>query len=109
MFDISFSELLLIAVIGLVLIGPQRLPETVRFLGLWFGRLKRSLSHARRELEREVGMDEIRRQLHNEEVLRNLAEYEEETRGPVEPPKPPAEPDADASGETSRTSDDRPG
>jgi sec-independent protein translocase protein TatB len=79
MFDISFAELLLIAVITMIVIGPQRLPETFRFLGLWAGRLKRSLARARRELEREVGMDDIRRQLHNEEVLRNLEEYEKET------------------------------
>lgn len=74
MFDIGFAELLLIAVVALIVLGPQRLPETIRFVSLWLGRLRRGLSSARKELEQEIGMDEIRRQLHNEDVLRSLEE-----------------------------------
>ncbi|NIQ96172.1 MAG: twin-arginine translocase subunit TatB [Desulfuromonadales bacterium] len=77
MFDIGFAELLLIAIIGLVIIGPQRLPETLRTLGLWAGRIRRAGSRLYREVEQEVGMDDIRRQLHNEEVMRNLREIEQ--------------------------------
>ena len=72
MFDIGFVELLVIAVVGLLVIGPQRLPETIRTLALWVGRLRRTVSRAYREIEKEVGMDEIRRQLHNEEIMRQL-------------------------------------
>ena len=75
MFDISFAELLVIMVIAMVVIGPKRLPETARFVGLWVGRIKRSLSGAYRELDRELGLDDVRRQLHNEEVLRSLEEH----------------------------------
>ena len=66
MFDIGFPELLLISVVALVVIGPEKLPETVRTVALWIGRLKRSLSNIRLELENEIGADEIRQQLHNE-------------------------------------------
>ena len=52
--------------------GPERLPETVRTIGLWIGRLKRMFVNARKELENEVGMDEVRRQLHNEKILTDL-------------------------------------
>ncbi len=72
MFDIGFSELLVIAVITLIVMGPERLPETVRTIGLWVGRLKQMLSSARNELDREVGMGEVRRQLHNEKIMRDL-------------------------------------
>jgi sec-independent protein translocase protein TatB len=72
MFDIGFSELLVIGVIALVVMGPERLPETVRTISLWFGRMKQMLSSARQELENEVGMDEIRRQLQNEKIMRDL-------------------------------------
>ncbi len=72
MFDIGFVEMLVIAVVALLVIGPERLPETVRTVGLWIGRLKRSLRDTRSELERQLGTDDIRRQLHNEQILRNL-------------------------------------
>ena len=72
MFDIGFFELILIAIVGLVVIGPERLPETIKTISLWIGRLRRSLRETRAELEQQIGADEIRRQLHNEEVMRNL-------------------------------------
>lgn len=80
MLDISFFELLVIAVIALVVIGPERLPETVRGVSLWIGRFKRSLRETRSELERQIGADDIRRQLHNEEVMQSL----EKTRREIE-------------------------
>ncbi|OUS11192.1 twin arginine-targeting protein translocase TatB [Gammaproteobacteria bacterium 53_120_T64] len=69
MFDIGFTEIMLIAVVSLVVIGPKRLPETVRFLGYWLGKIKRSVHGARQDMEREFGLDEIRRELYNEELL----------------------------------------
>lgn len=80
MFDISFFELLLCAVVMLVVIGPERLPETVRTISLWIGRLKRSLRETRSELEKQLGADDIRRQLHNEEIMSSL----EKTRREIE-------------------------
>lgn len=80
MFDIGFTELLLCLVVALVVIGPEQLPGTVRTVALWLGRLKRSLAETRSEIERQIGADDIRRQLHNEEILRNI----EETRLQIE-------------------------
>ncbi|MCW8195380.1 twin-arginine translocase subunit TatB [Proteobacteria bacterium 005FR1] len=73
MFDIGFTELLVIATITLIVIGPERLPETVRAVSLWIGRFKRSLRETRRELEQQIGADDIRRELHNEEIMRSLS------------------------------------
>ena len=78
MFDIGFSELLIIAVLTLIVMGPGRLPETVRTITLWFGRLRQFLSAARTEIEDEVGVDEIRRQLHNEQLMRDLDKARQE-------------------------------
>ena len=78
MFDIGFSELLIIAVLTLIVMGPERLPETVRTITLWLGRLRQFLSAARTEIEDEVGVDEIRRQLHNEQLMRDLDKARQE-------------------------------
>lgn len=72
MFDMGFFELLLIAIVSLLVIGPERLPDAVRSVSLWVGRIKRSLRETRSEIERQIGADDIRRQLHNEQVMRNL-------------------------------------
>ncbi|AVO52617.1 Sec-independent protein translocase protein TatB [Ectopseudomonas mendocina] len=69
MFGISFSELLLVALIALLVLGPERLPGAARTAGLWIGRIKRSFNAIKTEVEREIGADEIRRQLHNEQIL----------------------------------------
>jgi sec-independent protein translocase protein TatB len=71
-FDIGFSELIVCAIVALIVIGPERMPEAVRTVGLWIGRFKRSLRETRSEIERQMGMDDIRRQLHNEEIMRDL-------------------------------------
>ena len=48
------------------------MPEAVRTVGLWIGRFKRGLRETRSEIERQMGMDDIRRQLHNEDIMRSL-------------------------------------
>lgn len=78
MFDIGFFEILIIAVVGLLVIGPERLPGTLRDIALTIGRIKRGMRDTRLELERQLGTDDIRRQLHNEEVLRKLEDTRRE-------------------------------
>ena len=68
----GFFELLLIAVITLLVVGPERMPEAVRTIALTVGRIKRSFNKARSEIEKQVGADDIRRQLHNEAILEDL-------------------------------------
>ncbi len=72
MFDIGFTEIIVCCVVALVVIGPERMPEAVRSIGLWVGRFKRSLRETREEIERQIGVDDIRRQLHNEDIMRTL-------------------------------------
>ncbi|MGE4404144.1 Sec-independent protein translocase protein TatB [Pseudomonas sp.] len=82
MFDIGFTELLLVGLVALLVLGPERLPGAVRTTGLWVGRLKRSFSNIKAEVEREIGADEIRRQLHNERIL----DLEREMKQSILPP-----------------------
>jgi len=74
MFDIGFIELLVVFTVGLVVIGPERLPETIRSVTMFTRRIKRSIAVAKAEIEREVGADDIRRQIHNHEVMSQLNE-----------------------------------
>lgn len=90
MFDIGFTELLLVGLVALMVLGPERLPGAVRTTGLWVGRLKRSFSNIKAEVEREIGADEIRRQLHNERIL----DLEREMKQSIMPPSPPSSPTA---------------
>jgi|TARA_B110000483_G_C18108623_1_gene508773 sec-independent protein translocase protein TatB len=78
MFDIGFMEILLIAAVSLVVMGPKRLPHAVRQVSLWIGRIKQAFSTARQQLENEVGMDDIKRQLHNEKIMQDLSTPEAE-------------------------------
>ena len=74
MFDIGLQEILLISVIALLVLGPERLPVAVRTISLYIGRIRRGFADVKSELEREIGMDDIRAQLHNEEILKQLGE-----------------------------------
>jgi sec-independent protein translocase protein TatB len=60
MFDIGFSEIVVIAVVALVVIGPERLPKTARTLGLLFGRLQRYVNDVKADISREIQLDELR-------------------------------------------------
>jgi sec-independent protein translocase protein TatB len=74
MFSIGFAELLVIAVITLLVVGPERLPETIRFISLHLAKFRRYWQGARRDIEKELGLDDLRREIHNAEVIEHLKE-----------------------------------
>lgn len=65
MFDIGFMELLLVALIGLIVLGPERLPKAAYNFGLIIARIRRSFSQVQQELEREVRMQELKEKMQN--------------------------------------------
>lgn len=73
MFDIGFLEMVLVAVVALLVLGPEKLPGAVRMAGLYIGRIKRSLAEVRSQVEREIGADELRQALHNDKIMADLA------------------------------------
>ena len=60
MFDVGFWEMTVIAVIALVILGPERLPKVARTVGLWVGRAKRMVSDVKADIDREVRNAEIK-------------------------------------------------
>ena len=96
MFGISFSELLLVGLVALLVLGPERLPGAARTAGLWIGRLTRSFNALQPAVEREIGADEIRRQLHNEHIL-SLEQEARKILSPVQEPAKPVTPVAEHS------------
>lgn len=61
MFDVGFSELVVIAVVALVVIGPERLPRVARTAGILLGRLQRYVNDVKADINREINLDEIKR------------------------------------------------
>lgn len=61
MFDIAFSEVMIIAVVALIVIGPERLPRVARTLGHLFGRMQRYVNEVKSDIQREVELDELRK------------------------------------------------
>ena len=61
MFDIGFSELILIGVVALIVIGPERLPKVARTAGHLFGRLQRYVNSVKADISREMQLDELRK------------------------------------------------
>src|SRR5690242_17704631 len=95
MFDIGFSELLVIAIVALLVLGPQRLPHAARLAGLWVRRLRSQWYSVKADLERELADEEFRRSVGEplEDLQRPLADEARVLRRQIEesPPAPPAE------------------
>ena len=72
MFDIGFLELAIIAVVGLIVIGPERLPEVARTVGTWVGRFRRFVTSVKSDIDRELRQDELRKALERDAGLDEL-------------------------------------
>ncbi len=81
--DIGIQEILLISVLALIVLGPERLPVAVRTVAIWLGRLKRSFNDLKADIEREIDADDIRRQIHNENVLHELEKARTDIEGSI--------------------------
>jgi sec-independent protein translocase protein TatB len=82
MFDIAFSEILVIAVVALIVIGPERLPRVARTAGHLFGRLQRYVTQVKSDINREMELDELRKlQSSVQEAARSLEQdFQKEVR-----------------------------
>ena len=68
MFDIGFLELVVIMVLALLVLGPERLPKAARSVGYWFGKARRYVEGMKSQVEAEFDSTEVKRLLHNQEV-----------------------------------------
>ena len=96
MFDFSFCEMLVVALVALVVLGPERLPKAARFTGLWVRKARAHWYSVKSELESELASEELKRSLHDgrqamQDAERHLHDLAAETRREVEAvPEPPA-------------------
>jgi sec-independent protein translocase protein TatB len=86
MFDVGFLELVIIGLVALIVVGPERLPRLARTAGLWIGRGRRMLSSVKAEIDRELKAEELRRIL-EEQARSNPSETileaaEDDSAGP---------------------------
>src|ERR671913_1414099 len=76
MFDVGFSELVIIAVVALLVLGPERLPKAARFTGLWVRRARAQWYSVKAELEHDLAADELKRSLRDTEDAMRRAQSE---------------------------------
>lgn len=84
MFDIGFWELTIIAVVALLVIGPERLPKVARTVGLWVGRMRGFVMSVKADVDRELRAEELKRIMEEQAKSTGLHEIVEETKESLE-------------------------
>ena len=82
MFDVSFSELLVIAVVALLVIGPEKLPKVARTVGAFTGRMQRYMAQIKEEVNREMRFDDELQKL-QQEIKQSVESAVENTKGNI--------------------------
>ena len=75
MFDVGFWEILLILILALIVIGPERLPGAARTAGLWVGKARRYIEGVKNDVENEFDVSEFKRIVHNQEIQLNELQH----------------------------------
>jgi sec-independent protein translocase protein TatB len=88
MFDIGFWEVIFIAVITLLVVGPERLPKVARTAGLWVGKLRGFVRTVKADIDQELAADELRRTLEKQAAIPEVEELIDEAAGELMPDKP---------------------
>ncbi len=71
MFDIGFSELVMIGLVSLIVIGPERLPKVARLAGFWIGKSRTMMANVKAEIKQELHQEELR------QILKDQADLED--------------------------------
>ncbi len=74
----GFGELIVIALLALLVVGPERLPKTIKTISRWIYTLKHQFNSVKQSVEDELGLDEIKRDVHNHQVMKQLQEMDKE-------------------------------
>ncbi|RZO29106.1 MAG: twin-arginine translocase subunit TatB [SAR86 cluster bacterium] len=72
MFQIGFLEILIIIILGLIIIGPKRLPEVLKILIKFYKRIENKLSDFKKDIEEDIGADELKKDVFNELRMEEL-------------------------------------
>jgi sec-independent protein translocase protein TatB len=79
MFEVGFSELLMIGLVALLVIGPERLPKAARIAGLWMSKARRTIANVKAEIKHELHAEEMRQLLQQQALSNALQQAVEET------------------------------
>ena len=80
MFDFGFWEMLMVVIVALIVVGPERLPGLARTAGFWVGKAKRMVNDVKSEIDRELAADELKKTLDKQNLMSDVYEVIEETR-----------------------------
>ena len=114
MFDVGFWELTIIAVVGLIVIGPDKLPGVARKVGMWVGRTRRFVTQVKGDIDRELKQEELRKALERDaglDELKQIMNTDNFTLEDEEKPEPlvkaiPDEPEKNDKATANETLDD---
>ncbi len=81
MFDVGFTELILVAVVMLLVVGPERLPRIARTAGLWVGKMRGFMSSVKADIDRELASEELKKALAKQAAMPELEELIDEVSG----------------------------
>lgn len=80
MFDFGFWEMLMVVLIALVVVGPERLPGLARTAGFWVGKAKRMINDVKAEIHEELAAEELKKALDEQDLMEDVYEVIEETK-----------------------------
>ncbi|MGD7035971.1 Sec-independent protein translocase protein TatB [Methylotuvimicrobium buryatense] len=80
MFDVGFWELILIGLVSLLVIGPERLPKAARIAGFWVGKLRNTVASVKAEIKQELQAEEIRQVLKEQSAFDEIQKTLDETK-----------------------------
>jgi sec-independent protein translocase protein TatB len=91
MFEVGFSELMMVALVSLLVIGPERLPKVARIAGYWIGKARRTIAAAKSEIKAELQAEELRQIMKQQDDLKELQNLIDEARDATQSFKPSLE------------------
>ena len=80
MFDFGFWEMLMIVLVALIVVGPERLPGLARTVGFWVGKAKRMVGDVKREIDQELAAENLKKTLGEQNIMNDVYEVIEETK-----------------------------
>jgi len=75
MFEMGFWELVLVAVVALIVVGPEKLPGVARTAGLWVGKARRMVADVKAEVDRELQLEELKQSFRQQADLGGLKDF----------------------------------
>lgn len=80
MFEVGFSELVMVGLVALIVIGPQRLPTAARVAGLWLGKLHRTIANVKLEIKQQLHAEEMRQIMQQQSIVEDVQQLVAETQ-----------------------------